>query len=109
MKIHMWFPRCLTCGHEAYWNAATRKYDHYGVNLRHGSVPDKFDKMTAEELRAYAREHYSTISKVYRRRDLIDAMRHQLRKVSETAPQKPQSPKRRTRVARKGSAPSGTS
>jgi len=35
----------------------------------------KYDEMTTAELRAYAREHYSTIAKLSKREELIRAMR----------------------------------
>lgn len=82
MSVHQYFPRCLHCGDETYWSPAVAQYRHYNVITDHTAEPDTFDKMTTAELRAYARQHYSTISRETRRRGLIDAMRHQLARLA---------------------------
>jgi hypothetical protein len=82
MSVHQYFPRCLVCGDESYWSPAVSQYRHENSVTDHVAEPDTFDKMTTAALRAYAREHYSSISRGTQRRGLIDAMRYQMSKLA---------------------------
>lgn len=49
-------------------------HQYHLIRFNHIRKLMDFTKMTTRQLRAYAREHYSTISKLTRRADLIAAL-----------------------------------